>query len=68
MNNRKYNIRGILKEVKEKERSAKRELELINKLCIAELKSCNIYTIAKRKFISGICKDEDCTLKKKEDL
>ena len=41
-NNRGYNIRGIVKEVKRKGKERRRIMNLINKLCINDLKDDNV--------------------------
>jgi len=43
--NRKYNIRGIQRDVQERETEAKKNLMLINKLSIQDLKSGGLDTI-----------------------
>lgn len=39
LNKRKYNIRGILKEVREREKEEKRTLNFLSKLSIEDMKS-----------------------------
>ena len=39
LNNRKYDIRGILKDVKQQEKERKKVLKFLNKLCINDLKN-----------------------------
>ena len=40
--NRKYNIRGILKEVKRREKEGRKAMTLVNKLCINDLKDSSM--------------------------
>ena len=40
--NRKFNIRGILKEVKRAEKERRKVMALVNKLCINDLKDSSI--------------------------
>lgn len=40
--NRKYNIRGILKEVERREKEGRKVMTLVNKLCINDLKDSSI--------------------------